>query len=332
MISPLNSIQSRESQAAPPNGQRALMLISGSVNYYYDNIGKRMAEALRSLGFAVDVATLRQYRDRDYDWCFIGPLLEVCVPLGNIEEGMRLVERILARVDHSAMWLLECVQTQWFVNSWKLFKQAKLQTLLDLGLHSQYDDVPRSLDGVREVYRFAYNGLTNHERNIAESWLDHRGERPIPWAFVGHAGRVRARFVKTLLDHLDRDGFVYMPGLTHITEDGPHMNTRQMQDMLEHTRYFIWRTHHDYFYMESERFRGALLAGAVPIKVLDHKLLSSRKMPFAELMPDEGTFAEKVRTSDFETTRKRFIDDYMALPLLENELMAFIQERTGALV
>lgn len=325
----VDRIGSSNSLSSPRYEGSVLVLISGSVSYYYDNIGKRLAQALRELGYSVDVATLGQYRDKDYDWCFIGPIMEVCVPLGSIEGAIRLVERVMSRVNHSAMWLLECVRTQWFVNSWDLFREANVHWFFDLGFHSQYDDIPANLKGVREAYHFAWNGLTNRERAIAARWLEHPGARPIPWAFVGHSTPARVQFVKMLMDRLDPHGFVYLPILTPISEDSPHMNEQQLQNALERTRYVLWRTHHDHFYMESVRFRDALLAGAVPIKVVDRALLATREVPFTNLMLDEGTFAEDVGVMDFESTRERFIREYMALPSMESAVADFLAEKLG---
>jgi hypothetical protein len=329
MFSIINNIKNRLNPATP-NGQTALVLISGSVNYYYDNIGKRIGDALRNLGFRVEVCTLRQAAiDQAYDWVFVGPVVEVSYPYGNLEEALKRIEAIVTRAKYSANFLLECVQTHWFVKSWEPFKQTKIQTLLDLGLHNQFEDIPSQPPGMREGYHFAYNGLNMQERAIAQYWLDHTFERPISWAFVGHSEPIRIQFVRRLMDQLDRNGFVYMPQLTHITEDGPHMNSRHMQDTIERTKYFVWRTHHDYFYMESERFRSALLAGAVPIKVLHTRLIGSRDVPFRNLMVDEENFGEVIRGMPFEETRQAFIREFMALPSMEDELRSLIAAKAG---
>lgn len=329
MFSIINKIKN-DLNPAQSNGLTALVLISGSVNYYYDDVGKRVASALRNLGFRVDVCTLRQASlDQHYDWVFINPVVEVCFPFGNIEEGLRRVEALVTRAPYSANVLLECVQTHWFVKSWEPFKQTKIQTLFDIGLHNQYDDIPANPPGMRDGYRFAYNGLTMQERAIAQYWLDNPGERPIPWAFVGHSEPIRIQFAQRLINQLDRGGFLYMPQLTHITEDGPHMNGRQMQDTLARTKYFIWRTHHDYFYMESERFRSALLAGAVPIKVMHTHLIAGRQVPFMNLMIDEDNFGEELHAMPFEETRQGFLQEFMALPSMEDELRALIAEKAG---
>ncbi len=329
MFSIINKIKN-DLNPAKSNGLTALVLISGSVNYYYDNIGKRIADALRNIGCRVDVCTLRQAPiDQNYDWVFVNPVVEVGFPYGNLEEAFKRIETIVGRAKFSANVLLECVQTHWFVKSWEPFKQTKIQTLFDIGLHNQYNDIPNTPPGMRDGYRFAYNGLTAQERAIAQYWLDHALERPISWAFVGHSEPIRIQFVRRVMDQLDRNGFVYMPQLTHITEDGPHMNTKHMQDTLERTKYFLWRTHHDFFYMESERFRSALLAGAVPIKVLHTRLIGNREVPFRNLMLDEENFGEVIRLMPFEETRQNFIREFMALPSMEDELRALIAEKAG---
>jgi hypothetical protein len=315
--------------AVAPNGQTALILISGAVNYYYDNIGRRVGEALRNLGFQVDIRTLNQVAIKHYDWAFINPVVEVAHPYGNVDEALRRIAAVVKHAEHSANILLECVQTHWFVKSWEPFKQVKIQTLLDLGLHNQLADIPSSPAGMKDDYRFMVNGLTRREQRIAQFWLDHPEERPIPWAFVGHAEPIRVQFLDKVLHQLDRGGFVYMPQLSHITEDGPHMNGQHMQATLERTKYFLWRTHHDYFYMESERFRSALLAGAVPIKIMQRDLLANRDVPFHNLLLDEENFGEAIKAMDFERIRQAFIHEFMALPSMEDELREFIAEKAG---
>lgn len=318
-------------EAAPPNGQTALILISGSVNYYYDNIGRRVGEALRTLGFEVHVRTLREAPIQAYDWVFVNPVAEVAHPYGNIDEALRRIAAIVRHARHSANILLECVQTHWFVKSWEPFRQVHIETLLDLGLHDQRAFIPPSPPGMADDYRFMVNGLTQRERQIAQYWIDHPGGRPIPWTFVGHAEPIRVQFLDQVMHQLDRQGFVYMPQLTHITEDGPHMNGQHMQATLERTQYFLWRTHHDFFYMESERFRSALLAGAVPVKIMNTALIGNRSVPFRNLLLDERTFGEAIHALDFEKTRQAFIREFLALPSMEEALAAFIAERTGAL-
>ncbi len=306
---------------APASGQTAVVVVAGSVNYYYDAIGYRIAEALRNIGFQVDACTLRQVKDREYDWSFFMPMNEVCVAFGDVEQGMRRVGQIVARSRNAVDVMLECVQTSWFAESYKLHRRANIPTLLDLGLHDQTEQMP---PGMGTGYYFAVNGLTRSEQKIAQRMLTSPAVRPIPWTFIGHLEKNRIQLVQRLMDHLDKNGFVYLPTLSHITEDGPHMNGKHMQDTLERTRFFIWCTHHDYFYMESERFRSALLAGAVPIKVMQNPIRTQQAVPFRYLMLEQATFDEQLQTLDFESVRQRFSEEFCALPSLEQELTKLI--------
>lgn len=310
-----------EKTSVQPGTPHAVIVIAGTVNYYYDDIGRRVGEALRNLGFAVDVCTLRTYREADYDWAFFMPMLEVCVAYSTVEEAMEHVAVIVNRAKHTANVLLECVQTKWFATSYKYFQQARLETLFDLGLHDQSAYLP---PGAQAVYRFAYNGPTRREQEAAHRMLNAPLERPIPWTFVGHMQSNRVRLVQRLMEQIDKNGFVYLPDLSFVTEDGPHLNGRQLQTALEHSRYFIWCTHHDYFYMESERFRNALLSGSVPIKIMQKTFALGPEIPFQYLLMTENDFDQRIPALDFESVRGRFVDEFLALPSLEQELTKLI--------
>ena len=87
-------------------------------------------------------------------------------------------------------------------------------------------------------------------------------DRHIPWAFVGHMTESRVALVDFLVHQFDPGGFVYIPTLAPYTEtDSPHLNQREFERVLYHTRYQMWRSHHEHFYLEPERFRTSLLTG-----------------------------------------------------------------------
>jgi len=312
--------------------QTALVLISGGVNYYYDDVGRRVAEGLTNLGFQVDVRTLRQYKDAEYDWVFTIPIVEVFYTYGPQETALNRMTQVLRRANHSVHVMLECVYTHWFKSAWTLFNQLKMDTMLDLGLHDQSIGLTNDRAFMRAGYHFMLNGLTQRERQLGQRWLAEVVDRPIPWAFIGHSEPVRARFARYLVENLASNGLIYMPQLTHITEDGPHLNGQQMQQILEKTEFFIWRTHHDYFYMESERFRNALYAGTVPIKVMDTSLIDEQEeqiVPFRNLMIEEDDLAATLHTMPYEATRQAFIREFMTLPSFETGLQTLIAERAG---
>ena len=320
------SLGQNDSISRPPT---ALVLISGGVNYYYDDVGRRVAEGLTNLGFKVDVRTLRQYKDADYDWVFTIPVAEVCYTYGSQETAMNRMKQVLGRTNHSVQTILECVYTRWFKLSWDIAAELKMDTTLDLGLHDQAIALTGDRAAMLPGYHFMVNGLTQREQKLARHWQTQMVDRPIPWAFVGHSEPVRARFARYLVENLQPNGLIYLPQLTHITEDGPHLNGDHMQQILEKTQFFIWRTHHDYFYMESERFRNALYAGSVPIKVMDTTLIGGQQVPFRELMIEEADLPGVLRELTYEKTRQAFLTEFLSLPSFESGLTTILAEKAG---
>ncbi|MCE7948942.1 MAG: hypothetical protein DYG88_16085 [Chloroflexi bacterium CFX4] len=304
---------------APNAARRVLIVVAGSINYYYDTIGYRLAEAFHNLGSVVDVCTLKTYQPAEYDLTLYVNLYEVavayCKGQPDLVEAIRLIKAMKARTTQIGVVLLECVQTNWFAETYRLCEQTGIQALYDLGFHSQY---PYMQPAMREGYHFFFNGLTQSERRKVLRWRNTHQERPIPWAFIGHLEKRRMLFAHRLIKRCGANGILYLPHLTHITEEGPHINGEQLQKILERTRYYIWVSHHDYFYVESERFRNALMAGSVPIKVQDHEPTDeSARLPFTYLMLNETDFDEQLRAFDYADVRDRFIRDYLTLPSLE---------------
>ena len=56
--------------------RRALIIIPGTVNYFHNLSGRRLAEALATLGFTVEVSTLRECPQGEYDCCFLSSITE----------------------------------------------------------------------------------------------------------------------------------------------------------------------------------------------------------------------------------------------------------------
>lgn len=305
--------------SAPNAARRVLIVVAGRINYYYDAIGYRLAEAFHNLGSVVDVCTLKTYQPAEYDLTLYVNLYEVavayCKGQPNLVEAVRLIKAMKARTTQIGVVLLECVQTNWFAETYRLCEQTGIRALYDLGFHSQYLDMQPAM---REGYHFFFNGLTRNERRKVLRWQNSQQERPIPWAFIGHLEKRRMLFAHRLIKRCGANGILYLPQLTHITEEGPHINGEQLQKILERTRYYIWVSHHDYFYVESERFRNALMAGSVPIKVQDHEPTDElARLPFTYLMLNETDFDEQLRAFAYADVRDRFIRDYLTLPSLE---------------
>jgi hypothetical protein len=301
----------------------ALVVIPQGTNYFYEVAGHRVAEALTHLDWTVTTTTLGACPAGEYKWSFFINLAEIVFGHGDREAALERVAAIKARSGHTATWCLECVTTRWFAGCHKLFKETGLDLLIDSNLHHQYDQLPPEM---KPGYRFVFQGLTETERRIVRSMPPGDEGRIIPWVFVGVGTSDRANLVYQLVKELDPAGFVYMPHLSPVTTNGPHINDTQFQRVLEKARYQVWCAHHPGFYVEGERFRRSLLAGAVPIKVNLSPRDPGLMVPFSYLIWQPHDLGEKLRKLDFEATRWQFIDDYCRLPTLEEALDAFFAE------
>jgi hypothetical protein len=94
---------------------------------------------------------------------------------------------------------------------------------------------------------------------------------------------------------------------------------------MERARLQIWCSHHEHFYVESERFRNSLLTGGVPVKILLQSA-PGNGLPFARFMPMYEEFVEMVRGMDFETAREDFVQEFKGLPTLEAGLALALTE------
>ena len=272
------------SDAGSTPNRRALVVIPGTVNYFYNQSGHRIADALRELGFDVDVSTLGQCPEGDYAWCVLSSITEILFGFGDEAAGLEKIRELRRRCGAMSSCGIDCVATPWYHRLHDLTARAGVETIIDLGLHDQSHAL---VPGHRSMYRFVFSGLTPSERRLL-SGLDEDAERTIPWAFVGHNTPHRAALVDHLIQTVDPRGFVYMPTLSVYAETGsPHLNQEQFETVLRHTRYQVWCSHHPHFYMEPERFRTSLLTGGIPVKVVNSRQSDPEDGPAR--LPDDGS-------------------------------------------
>lgn len=309
------------------SGTHILIIIPGTVSYFYDAEGRRVAEALRNLGCIVDIATLQTlqtmqtmqtYSARHYDWGFFLNLWEIMFANEmNRRDTLREIQQIKGFCRRTGMILLEAVEMKWFRDSWKLFQQAKLDVLLDLGFHDQSSSLPRQ---AKSSYQFVFNGLTHSEQAQGAAYIGAKEERPIPWSFVGHMTPIRLTFLEFLMTHLDSNGLVYMVHFSPVTEAGPHLNEAQYMRALSRTSLNIWCSHHQYFYLESIRFRFSFLTGSLPLKVEYYQHKHDPTLPFLHFVVNPDNAVETIMRMDFHATRDQYIQEFCALPSLEDSL------------
>jgi hypothetical protein len=304
-------------------GSRALVIIPGTVNYFYNVEGKRLAQALRNLGCDVDVCTIESYEDQRYDWCFLLNIYEIDFAYANRTGLQRQIRNLKHNCERVVPTLLEAVQTKWFDDSYELMVESDLENILDMG----FEDQRSQLSGnARQAYSFLFNGLTDSERQAANAITTTIEKRSIPWTFVGQATAERLALVERLVLDYDSAGFVYLVRHVPYTETGPHLTEQQLDQVLQRTRYKIWCSHHPYNYVESIRFRLALLSGCVPIKIVLNSQKIDSSAPFAGLMVEADNCVESIRSIDFQTARRSFVDEFCALRSLEASLLDLLTQ------
>ncbi|MGH9801609.1 MAG: hypothetical protein ACRD82_14695, partial [Blastocatellia bacterium] len=295
-------------------GPSALVVIPGNVNYFYNQAGRRVAEALQCLGWRVHLTTLNSLPGEKFDWGFlvnVNELMHSCQPAGK-----HLLSIARGQCRRMSQVLLECVTTDWFTHSFEFGRRAGADYLFDLGLQDQSEQLPKA---AAQGYRFVFNGLTATETQALKS-LNAQEPRPIPWAFVGHQTPARVELLYRLVREFDPSGFFYVPELSPVTEDGPHLNEEQFLRVLSKTRYQIWSSHHPGIYLEGERFRASLLTGSVPVKIMLNNTSLPPDTPFSYLLVEENRLTEGLRALEFQQTRSRFVADFLSLPTLADSL------------
>ncbi len=296
---------------------KALVVISGSITYFYNRAGHRLVEALQGLGISTQLHTMETIPDEQFDWCFLMNITDLVAAYQPYDRAMKRLTQLRQRSKILVLYLMEAIETRWFRDALAYGKEAKIDLILDAGLHSQCDALPTE---VRPIYRFVLNGLTDGEAQAVRTMALADDERVLPWAFVGAATGARARVALHLVREFDTQGFVYLPQVAVISDDGPHLNERQFQTVLRRARYQVWCTHHSGFYMEGERFRMSLLTGSVPMKVLLAPLDTTRALPFTYLMVEEAELTQRLRELDFAATRHQFRSDFLKLPSLSQSI------------
>lgn len=308
-----------------PQKFRALVVIPGVVNYFYNLAGRRIAETLRSLNFDVDIREPKPGAEDDSRWdaCFLCNIPEILEGHENHERGMDALRDLRARSRRVYSLSIDCVETPWFKRLSELSLQAQADSILDLGLVPQR---PPAAAAQGPSYRFLFSGLTPSERRSLDE-LDHEDEdRPLPWAFVGHITEARASLVDQLIQAVHPGGFIYVPKLAPYTETGsPHLNQQQFEAVLQRARYQVWCSHHEHFYMEPERFRTSLLTGGVPIKVIERGRSHPDQTPFDYLLIPKSDLG-RLAIENYPRLLRRFRDDWRGLPTLRDGLGAVLAE------
>ena len=275
------------------------------------------------VGFAVDVNTLGDCSEDDYDWCLLSNISEIVHAYGDEAGGLARIGSIGGRC-RAMGEPFDRLRSDALVSPHpRPERPRRAGLILDLGLHDQSGFLEPEVRGlpVRALGSDAVGGAP------ARLLLEDDSERTIPWSFIGHATPRRAALVDHLVQSVDPRGFVYLPAVAPYTEKGsPHLNQEQFERVLDRTRYQVWCSHHSHFYMEPERFRSSLLTGGVPVKIVDSRREVPNSVPLSYLMIEPGDCGEWLTETAFARLRRRFWQDWRRFPTLAQEIGCVLDE------
>jgi hypothetical protein len=306
---------------ALPGAGKALVLVPEGMNHFNTIAGRRVVEALTRLGWDARLLSLRRYHGEVADLAVLVSLAEMYVTCDSERQAVENIFMLKHQCPTVMMWLLEPTRTPWFENAFFRMRSCELSILADNALHSQLDTLTPEQ---RPFYHHLFYGLTEREKEKVRALPAVDPERPIPWVYVGWKVPERVALARFLLDEVDRRGFLYLSDVQPITETGPHLKDAAYQRVLERCRYHLWRAHHAHFYMEGERYRRSALAGCVPVKIIEEDRPGDLSLPFPYLVVPREGLRELLNAERFQEVRRRFLDEYLALPSLEDELARFL--------
>lgn len=296
--------------------RRALVLIPGTMNYYSNQNGRRVAEALDTLGFAAEATTLDACPAGEFDVCVLSNISEILQAGGDAERTLSRVLKVVARSRATLSLSIECVSTPRYQRLRSDSDRAGVNVVLDLGLLDQTGSLQ---PWERSGYRFVFSGLTPSEERVLKSLDEDGSEREVPWALIGFMTPHRTALADHLVQQVDPRGFLYLPRQAPYLESGsPHLNQQQLERVLGRTRYQVWCSPHSHFYMEPERFRASLLTGGVPIKVVESRDEVPESAPLGYLMMEKADLGRRLTKEEFPRLRHRLRDDWRCLPTLSD--------------
>jgi hypothetical protein len=313
-----------DSQTDCAGNASLLIVIPGTVNYFYDLYGRWVAAAYREMGLRVEVHVLPEVPEADYDLCIFSNVCEIEFANRDLNARDRL--RAIRRQSKILISLIaDCVHTPWFGANLALAAEFGADGILDVGFMAQ--DAP-GFAAHRLRYHFAFDGLLKSQaRTPNASSQEDAASRTIPWAHIGASSPKRVELTDRIITGFAPHGLVYLPGLSPVKEQGsPHLNPRHMERILARVRYYLWCSQHESFFMESLRFKMAWLSGCVPIKVVDNAARIPDDLAFSTWVIQEHELVERLRALDFNEARDRFRDEYLRRPRFDDGLAAMLRD------
>src|SRR5271157_5008295 len=173
-----------------------LIVIPGTVNYYYNLYARWIAEAFRPMGAKVELCVLSQVPSATYDLCLLSNICEI--EWANHEDDARArILQLRRRCKTLISFNADFVHTHWFLKNLSAARAIEADGICDVGFLRQ--DCQERLDTREDAIR-----------------------RSIPWAHVGGRTLKRVEFTERLVTDFSPAGFFYLPAPAPVTEkDSP---------------------------------------------------------------------------------------------------------------
>lgn len=275
---------------------------AGSV--FHQDLARRLHKACQENSTAAHLYSSAEFRDVD-PASLRGTTLLIVNPWECVHElpGVSTFYEQLAKADKRLMVLAEAIEVKWFDRQFSL--PIEYDAFIDVGFVSQEE----KLADPSLPYIFLFHGPTAREEEQVSNMSS--ANRPIPWAFVGHRRDDRIRMAAEMAEKVDPAGLVFLPNTGSGVRKGKGMiGPSGMVASLSRTQCYVWRSHHDFRYYESFRFREAILAGAAPCKIDAEVDWSGHEIP--GIFSSIEAFAETLNTKGFETIQESARDFYLS--------------------
>ena len=231
-----------------------------SINWFYQAQALSLAEDLCAVGVPARAVASEQ------PWLLADCSPEIALVV-SYAETLTAAERAgidapfrqaMARFHRRVLLNFDSIQSRWFD---KHFVEGPgyFAEILDVGLYRQ--TAQAEVSGV--PFRFVPEAFSAAERARIRPWAPGRS---IPWTMLGHATTDRSALVEAALRCLPKNGFVFSPPLRPFTEKSG-LNREAIDRVLGQTDFYIWGSHHQHPYHETQRALHAVAAGAIPAKI-----------------------------------------------------------------
>ncbi|MGF1472186.1 MAG: hypothetical protein ACFB50_10660 [Rubrobacteraceae bacterium] len=300
------------------------IIFSEDGNIFYQELASRIATACEEISYPAKLRSAQEIErlakeDLQERVAVLVMPSECLISVGNSREFLSAVASAKKRI----LLLAEAMEDKWWEAQFQL--PVEYDAFVDVGFVSQ-EEKTASLSA---PYHFLFDGPTEPQRRVLERGVSSE-KRSIPWTLVGNMGEGRAELLMDLIEEVNPGGFVFLPKAharrrQAILEKTHWMlSPSELSRVLKHTRYYVWCSRHSFKYYESFRFIEALLAGAVPCKIVGEDFWKETDVPC--IFSSVEDFGKRIRSVGFDRMFQSSRDYYLSWGLLSEHLRKVLDD------